>query len=276
MLDILDAERPAGRHRVKQFAQPVGELLRAGAGALHQPGEQPVGQQAGVLREQTEQQPHQKMRRLLRVVAPAAQTLRQPGELRRRPLGDAGAGEGGSQPLRLGEQRSQHLQRRQRRCCGRGRCRQVGQGEGVRPLGRAGEVGMHLESVQVAHHQQRRVVKILAVLQQLLIGGGQVLALALVLPAEMVLEPDIGPAVAAAALGRPLLKAEEGAALVGGGRSRLAEHVAQVNEMRLRGAALGEGAALPAGDELGQCEAHGGRRSKQESGDGAHRQYSGP
>ena len=48
---------------------------------------------------------------------------------------------------------------------------QVGQVEGVDLLDGAGEVGVDLEAVQVADHQQRRVLQVLAVLEQLLVGG---------------------------------------------------------------------------------------------------------
>jgi len=42
--------------------------------------------------------------------------------------------------------------------------------------------------------------------------------------------------------------------LVGGGGSGLAEHLAEVEEVLLGGAALGEFGVLPAGDEVGQGE----------------------
>ena len=78
----------------------------------------------------------------------------------------------------------------------------VGGGDGLR------EVGVDHDAVQVADHQQGRVVQGVAVAQELVVGGVQVLVLALVLPAEEALLPDVGEAVAAAVLGRALLEAE--------------------------------------------------------------------
>ena len=54
--------------------------------------------------------------------------------------------------------------------CGRLALEQVGQREGIDSLGGVGEVGMDLEAVEVADDQERRVLEVLAVLEQLLIG----------------------------------------------------------------------------------------------------------
>jgi len=84
--------------------------------------------------------------------------------------------------------------------------RQVLEGEGIDRLGRPGEVGMNLEPVHVGDDEQGRVVERLPVAQELVVGGFQVLVLALVLPGEVALLPDVGPALAAAVFGRPLLE----------------------------------------------------------------------
>ena len=68
------------------------------------------------------------------------------------------------------------------------------------------EVGVDLEAVEVADDQQRRVLEVLAVVQELLVGGLQVLVLALVLPGEVAALPDVGEAVPAAGLGDALLE----------------------------------------------------------------------
>ncbi len=66
--------------------------------------------------------------------------------------------------------------------------------------------------------------------------------------------PDIGPAARAARLARALLEGIVGAVGVTGHRRGLAEHGAEVEEVLLGGAALGERAALPARDERGHIE----------------------
>ena len=141
-----------------------------------------------------------------------------------------------------------------------GRLGEAGEVEGVDLLGRAGEVGVDLEAVHVADDQQRRVFQVLAVQEQLLVGGGQVLVLALVLPAEVAAHPDVGPAVAAVGLVDAALEGVPGAVGVGLGRLGLAEQVAQVEEVLLAGGALGERHLLPLGDEF--LRSHPGERRR--------------
>ena len=109
---------------------------------------------------------------------------------------------------------------------------------------RAGEIGMHLEAVKVADDEEGRVLQVLTVLEELLIGGRPILALALVLPGEVTALPDVGPAAAAAGLARTLLEGVRAAVGVGGGRRGFAEDSAEVKEVLLGGATLGERAAL--------------------------------
>ena len=106
-----------------------------------------------------------------------------------------------------------------------GRLGQPGQVELVFPLGRGGEVGMDLEAVHVANDQQRRVLQVFAVEQQLGVGRLQVLVLALVLPAEVAAHPDVGPAVAALGLLDALLEGVPLALRVGLGRLGLVRAV---------------------------------------------------
>jgi len=131
---------------------------------------------------------------------------------------------------------------------------EIGQVEGVDMLDRAGEVSMHLEAGEVADDEERRVLQVLAVLEELLVGGRQVLALALVLPADVAAFPDIGPPSPAASLAGTALEGVVGAVGVGGRRRRLTEHGAEVEEVLLGGAALGERATLPRSDERRQVE----------------------
>jgi hypothetical protein len=71
-----------------------------------------------------------------------------------------------------------------------------------------GEVGVDDDPVQVADDEEGRIGEGIAVEQKLIVGGSQVLVLALLFPAEEVLFPDIGEAVAPAMLFRPLFEAE--------------------------------------------------------------------
>jgi hypothetical protein len=105
------------------------------------------------------------------------------------------------------------------------------------------------DAVDVADDQQRRVFQRRRVQLQLLEGGLQVLPLALVLPAEAGAAPDVGPAVAAAGLGRAILEGEPLADRVGLGRRGLVEQPAQVDEMLLRRRALLERGVPPFANE---------------------------
>jgi hypothetical protein len=55
---------------------------------------------------------------------------------------------------------------------------QLGVGERVDPLYRAGEVGVDLEAVRVRDHEQRRVRQVLAVEEVLGVRGGEILVAA--------------------------------------------------------------------------------------------------
>ena len=78
----------------------------------------------------------------------------------------------------------------------------------MRALGGVVKIGVDADDVHVAHHQQRRVFQVGAVFEKLVIGGVEVFLFALVFPAEEIFFPDIGPAFAAAVLGRAFFKSE--------------------------------------------------------------------
>ena len=119
---------------------------------------------------------------------------------------------------------------------------------------RVGEVGVDLEAVEVADDEQRRVLKSLAVLQELLVGGGQVLVLALVLPGEVAALPDVGEAIAADGLLGALLEGVPVAGRVGLVGGRHAEHAAEVDEVLLGGGPLGALVVGPLLGELSRCQ----------------------
>jgi hypothetical protein len=117
-------------------------------------------------------------------------------------------------------------------------------------LGSAGEVGVDFEAVEVADDQQRRVFEVFAVLEELFVGGGEVFVFAFVFPAEVAAHPDVGPALAAFGFVDAAFEGVPGAVGVGGGRFGLAQQVAEVAEVLLVGAALGERGGLPFLDEF--------------------------
>lgn len=86
--------------------------------------------------------------------------------------------------------------------------------------------------------------------------GFEVFVLALVLPGEMVAEPDVGEAFAAVDLIERFVEGITLAGRVGGGGVGLAEHVAEIDEVGLRTAALAEGVDLPALHEVWDGKRH--------------------
>ena len=101
-----------------------------------------------------------------------------------------------------------------------------------------GEIGVDYDSVQVADDEEERVGERVAVQEKLVIGVVQILVLALVFPAEEILFPYIGEAIAAAVLFGALFKAKGFARGIGLGGRGVPEHPAQVQEMLLRGRAF--------------------------------------
>ena len=98
-----------------------------------------------------------------------------------------------------------------------------------------GEIGVDYDAVQVADDEDGRTSEGVAVEEELIVGVVQILVLALVFPAEEILFPDIGEAIAATVLLRAPFKAEgfpRGVSLGGRGMTK---HPAQVEEMLLRG-----------------------------------------
>jgi len=104
--------------------------------------------------------------------------------------------------------------------------------------------------IHVAHDQQRRVFKVGAVLEKLVIGGVEVFLFAFVFPTKEIFFPDIGPAVAAAVLGRAFFKSECHAGRVSRSGLGMADEFAKIKEMLLGGGALGEVNLAPLGDKI--------------------------
>jgi hypothetical protein len=133
--------------------------------------------------------------------------------------------------------------------------RQLLKPELVRRRCRVGEVGSDDEALEIARHQERRILQGILVAQELVIGGVEVLPLPLVLPAEESLLPDVRESLATAVFRGPLFEAERGAGGVGLGGGGVIEQVAEVQEVLLsRGPFLQLGLP-PFGDEL--VDGHG-------------------
>jgi hypothetical protein len=185
--------------------------------------------------------PIQEMRHVLGRVAAVAQHAREAGELVGGFGRHRGAGHARLQAIGGMEHRVEDLPRFE-----------IGQlldVEAIDALHRIGEVGMHLDRLQVRHHQQRRILQRVGVHLQLLVRLRQAALRALGFPAEMAALPDIGPALAAAGLAGAVFVGEPGVFRVGLARRRVPDQPAQVLEERLRIAAL-VAAAFPLRDEF--------------------------
>ncbi|MCC5960628.1 MAG: hypothetical protein JJU08_14955 [Rhodobacteraceae bacterium] len=103
-------------------------------------------------------------------------------------LGQALAGLGRAELLRVGEGRTQQIALRS--------IGQIIKREVIDPLDRVRPVGVNADAVCVRRDQERRVFKRDGILQKLREGPVEVFLRPLVLPCEMALAPDIGPALA--------------------------------------------------------------------------------
>ena len=97
----------------------------------------------------------------------------------------------------------------------------------------AGEMGVHLDALAVADHQQRRVLQRQRVHHQLLQRAFEAAARRLVFPGEVALQPHVGKAVGAAAGAAGLAEATLEAVGLRVAWFGHAKHAAQVDEMRL-------------------------------------------
>ena len=246
----LEPDPAPGGHRPEQVPREGGELFGPSVGVLQHPGEHPVRQQAHVLGEHAEHEPVDEVRHRLGAVAAFAQRPGEPGEGRRRALGQRLPALARAQPLGV---RHRPLELVPPRRVGEVVERElVGLAHAVRP------VGADAEPHQVRDDEERRVLKGQRVLAELVEGRVEVRVPALVLPGEAVALPYVRPAVAAGVLARPALEAVALADRVGLRRGRLAEQPAQIDEMLLRGGALLEPRRRPPlGDERAGGHADG-------------------
>ncbi len=241
-MDGVHAEVAAVGHCVEELANELREALRLAVGLLDNPAEQVFRQQADILGEEAEDHTVEKVSYGRRVELAFAHPLGNLRELAGGFRGDGCAGDAGLELVRFVKDTTEDFQ-----VASRG---QLGERNLVGLGDRGREIGMDDQPIHVTHNQQRRVLQCLAVQEKLVIGGVQVLVLAFVLPAEEVAFPDVGPAVAAAVLGRAALKREPFTRGIDIGRFGMVEHFAQVKEVLLGGTAFGEANTFPFGDEI--------------------------
>jgi len=230
MTDALHPEFAAVAHGLEQLADEAAELRRIAGRLLHNPGENHLGQEADVLGEQAENHPVEEMGDPGGVQAALAHGLSDAGDLLGRGLGDRRAGDARPQLFRIFEHGPQDFQTAW--------LAQLVEGDFMRHGNRLLEICVNDDPVQIANHEQRRVGQGITVEEQLPVGNAQILVLALVLPAEEVLLPNVGETIAAVLPGDAFLKAEGFADGIGLGRRWVAEQPAQVEEVLLSGGAF--------------------------------------
>ena len=204
-----------------------------------------VGQQANVLGEHAENEPIDEVGNRMGFMAACAQPLGKLGEFLCRLFGQHLARLGWFQSFGIEEAIAQQV--------AGGTIEQIIQREFVDLLHRIGPVGVDAEPVHVADDQQRGIVQRDGILLKLREGAVEVLLLALILPGEAFLAPDIGPAFTASGLRRTLLKGKPFSLGIGADRIFNVEQAADVIEVRLGGSALFQLGSSPFLDKLSRC-----------------------
>ena len=104
---------------------------------------------------------------------------------------------------------------------------QIVEGERGHRVDGVGEVGMNDDAIHVAHDQQRRVLQIQSVLQQLTVRLVEIGVFAFILPAKVTTLENIGKPMAAVLLGRTVLKRKAFAGRIVFRRGRVIDKVAR-------------------------------------------------
>ena len=251
-LDALVAEEAAGlavRHQPEQLGEAARELVGVGAARLDHAGDDAPREQPGVLGEEAEDDAVEVVGDGLRVIAAIAHRAGDRGEADGGRLGDLVGRPLRSQLLGVEHDGAEHAQRLGRALVAR--CEDV-EGDAMDLRAGAREVGVDLDQVHIADDERGRVLEVLAVVEQLAVGGGEVGVRALVLPAKAAALPDVGPALAAGAgafrAGLESVGLAAGIALVG---RRHVEQAAKVDEVLLRGGPLAARVVAPLRGEVG-------------------------
>ena len=256
--DALGAEESAGfavGHQPEESGESAGELGGVVLAGLDQVGHQASRQQADVLGEEAEEDAVEEVGDGFGFVSTVLHGAGEVGEARGGGLGDFVRGLARAQVLRFDHHGAKDAHGLGGLVAAGG---EVVEGDLVDAGSSVGEVGVDLDAVHVADDEGGRVFEVFAVVEELAVGGGEVGAVALVLPAEVSALPDVGPALSAGAeaLGAGL----EGVGLacgVGFSGGLDAEEPAEVEEVFLGGGALAAGVFLPLVGELGGGEGCG-------------------
>ncbi len=248
--DAIRAKVATDAHIAKELLQQHPEVSRLALRLLDQAREEILWQQAHIFSEKAEEQADKEVRAGLRRFAVAPQNIGEPGK--------------------VGRRLARHLFRRLRRFERHGmvehlvkhaalfRIEQIVQRQLVRALHCVGELGVDADDLHIGDDEQRRILQRVVILEQLLIRLIEVLVLALVLPGEVPLLPNVGEALSAGGFGRARLEGEPLAfRVVLGGRGMI-QQAAEIVEVGLRAGALLERGLLPFGDKsLGRHRCHG-------------------
>jgi hypothetical protein len=218
------------------------QVIVAARAAFDHLGEVLVGQKAGIFGEHAEDEAVDEMGDGLGIMAALAQAVGDGGEFPGGILGQRLAGKVGFEAGGVEEAVAEEVALFGEEEVGQGNV--VDLGDGV------GEVGVNLDPVGVGDDEKRGRAEGLGIAEKLGKGGFQVLALALVFPAEAILAPDIGPAFTAGSFGDATLEGEPFAFGVGGDGRGDVEEVAEVVEMGLGGGAFLELHLPPFVDEI--------------------------
>ena len=106
------------------------------------------------------------------------------------------------------------------------------------------------DAIDVARHEERRIVERGGVLLDLNYRLFEVLVFAFIFPSEAALSPNVGPTISAACLGRALLERIGISGWVGVVGFGFAEEVAEVIEVGLGGGSFGLGNRAPLVNKL--------------------------
>ena len=194
----VHAEVAARGHGLEELGDGLSEALGFVLGLVQEAREEVVLEEADVLGEHAEDEAVQEVGHLLGVLAALAQAL---GDLADVPGGlgrDGLARDAGLELLGIVEDGAEDFEV--------ARPSHLLQRDGVDHRGRAREVGVDLQDVHVADHEEGRVLQGLAVAQELGVGLVQVGVALFVLPAEEAPLPHVGPARPPPSLATPFSK----------------------------------------------------------------------
>ena len=244
--DLVGSGEPARGHLGEQAAYRPVKGRRISVVLRHDAREQPLRQQARVLRVQAEHQLVQVARQPLGprigvrddVVATGPFHVHHDGLEHRRRLPRHRVH--GAQPLAEPVRREEHVPQQLQRF----RPRELADVDVVARRLHPREVGLDPYRVERRHDQQRRRLQVNLVAQQLDEGSVQLGVLALELPAEMLLEIGVGGSARHGFLEGERLR------IAVGRRRRVAHQPAQVVEEGLRPLPLAEAGIPPASDKL--------------------------